>query len=55
VILFMFPSALVIVGSMVLMLRMGYSLNRWNGAVLVALYCIYALCLFLFISPPSFH
>ena len=55
VLFFMFPSALIIVAAMILMLRQGYSLNRWNGAVLVSLYCIYALILFLFVSPPAFH
>ncbi|MCK5862561.1 MAG: calcium/sodium antiporter [Candidatus Hydrogenedentes bacterium] len=54
VLFFMFPSAIIIVGAMILMLRRGHSLNRWNGAVLVTLYCLYALCLFFFISPPSF-
>ncbi len=55
VVYYMFPSAIIIVGTMLIMMRRGYALNRWNGAVLVALYCIYALCLFLFIAQPSFH
>ncbi|HDP33777.1 MAG TPA: calcium/sodium antiporter [Candidatus Hydrogenedentes bacterium] len=55
VLLFMFPCAMIIVGAMIIMMRRGYSLNRWNGAVLVTLYCVYALVLFLFVSPPSFH
>lgn len=53
VLLFMFPAAIIIVGAMVGMLRMGYRLKRWNGAILVALYCIYAFILLVFIAPPA--
>ncbi len=49
--MFMFPTALVIVAAMVLMLRQGYQLRRWNGAVLVFLYVVYILLLFLWVSP----
>ncbi len=55
VIMYMFPSAIIIVATMLIMMRNGRALTRWNGAVLVSLYCIYALLLFLFISPPTFY
>ncbi|HRZ83627.1 MAG TPA: sodium:calcium antiporter, partial [Candidatus Hydrogenedentes bacterium] len=47
VIWFMFPAALVLVGAMVVLLRMGYNLTRWNGAVLLALYAGYMALLLL--------
>lgn len=47
VIWFMFPAALVLVGAMVLLLRMGYNLTRWNGAALLALYAGYMALLLL--------
>lgn len=53
VLLFMFPAALLIVSTMVILLRQGYNLRRWNGAVLVALYIVYAVILFSFVSPVN--
>jgi cation:H+ antiporter len=47
VIWFMFPVALVLVGAMVILLRMGYNLTRWNGAALLALYAGYMALLLL--------
>ncbi len=53
VVFYMFPCALIIVGAMLIMMRSGGGLTRWNGAVLLVLYCCYALGLLLFISPPN--
>lgn len=50
---FMFPAAFIIVGTMVGMIRRGHQLNRWNGAVLVGMYIVYAVILFTLISPPQ--
>lgn len=48
---FMFPCALIIVGSMVAMLHHRYRLVKWNGAVLILLYVLYVLTLLFFIAP----
>lgn len=42
-IIFSFPSMLVIVAAMLLFARMGYKLQRWKGIVLVSLYTIYLI------------
>lgn len=50
---FMFPAALIIVGTMVAMLGRGYQLKRRNGAVLIGFYILYTVILFTLISPPQ--
>ena len=41
VVFYSFPWMLVIVGTMLLLCRIGYRLPRWKGVVLVGLYLIY--------------
>ncbi len=53
IIWFMFPVALTLVGAMVVMLRCGYQLSRWNGAVLLALYAGYVVLLFTVVAPTG--
>lgn len=53
IIWFMFPVALTLVGAMVLMLRCGYQLSRWNGAVLLTLYAGYVVLLFTVVVPAG--
>jgi len=40
-IIFSFPSMMVVVGTMLIFARMGYKFQRWKGIVLVSLYLIY--------------
>ncbi|MDG5815127.1 calcium/sodium antiporter [Chitinispirillales bacterium ANBcel5] len=51
-ILFMFPSMFIIVGAMLIMLRMGYSLTRKKGIALLSLYILYVIS-FLLIFPRN--
>ncbi len=44
---FMFPAMFVIVAAMLILLRIGYNLNRVKGAVLLALYAAYLAVFFL--------
>ncbi|MBD3320634.1 MAG: calcium/sodium antiporter [Chitinivibrionales bacterium] len=48
---FMFPSMFVIVGTMLILLRIGYSLTRTKGIILFGLYCIYIASFFLLFPP----
>jgi cation:H+ antiporter len=48
----MFPSMLVVVATMLILLRMGYRLSRWKGCVLVGLYVAYVILL-LYLVPPG--
>lgn len=52
--LFMFPAMFVVVGAMLIMLRINYSLNRIKGAILLAIYGIY-LYLVLFVMKFPIH
>lgn len=49
---FMFPAMFIIVIVMLGLLRLNYSLNRWKGVVLIALYAIY-LVVSILIFPGS--
>jgi len=49
---FMFPAMFIIVAAMLLLLRVGYSLNRKKGFFLLALYVAY-LVSFFFVFPPQ--
>ncbi len=52
---FMFPAMFVVVGTMLLMLRINYSLNRVKGAILLAIYAIYLyLALFVMKFPINY-
>lgn len=51
VLLFMFPSALLVAGLMIFMLHQGFQLTRKNGAILVISYILYTAALFFIISP----
>ncbi len=54
VILFAFPWMLLIVGTMLILARLGYKLQRWKGVLLICLYFIYfTLTVLLFYSPES--
>lgn len=46
-IFFMFPSMFIIVGAMLCMLRLGYSLTRNNGLILLSLYVLYLISFFI--------
>jgi cation:H+ antiporter len=48
---FMFPSMFIIVGAMLCMLRMGYSLTRTKGLILFGLYVLYLVICFIFFLP----
>ena len=48
---FMFPAMFVIVGSMLIMLRLGYKLTRTNGIVLLGLYAAYLVTSFMLFPP----
>jgi cation:H+ antiporter len=50
-ILFMFPSMLVIVAAMLVMLRAGYRLTRTKALVMLALYLAYLASLFVLFPP----
>lgn len=50
-ILFMFPSMFIIVGIMLFMLRLNYSLNLKKGIILLSLYMLYLVNLFIFFPP----
>ncbi len=47
---FMFPAMFLIVAVMLILLRIGYSLNRVKGAILLVLYAVYLAVFFMF-SP----
>lgn len=47
-ILFSFPSMLIIVITTIVFARMGYKLNRWKGIILVSLYIIYLFIAIIF-------
>jgi cation:H+ antiporter len=53
-ILFMFPSMFIIVGIMLFMLRMNYTLTPKNGILLLCLYMVYLVNLYIFF-PPQLH
>ncbi len=54
VILFAFPWMLLIVGTMLILARLGYKLQRWKGVLLICLYFIYfTLTVLRFYSPES--
>ena len=38
---FMFPAMLVMVGTMLLLMRLGYDFRKWKGMVMIALYVVY--------------
>jgi len=40
---YMFPGALVLVGTMLALLRIRYDLRRWHGAIIVGLYVVFLL------------
>jgi cation:H+ antiporter len=48
---FMFPSMFIIVGAMLFILRLGYSLNRIKGLVLFGLYVLYLISSYIFFPP----
>ena len=50
---FMFPAMFVIVGTMLAMLRSGYTMTRRKGAVLFTLYLIYLVISFLLFPPHT--
>ncbi len=50
---FMFPSMFIIVGSMLLLLRSGYSLTRRKGIILFVLYLLYLGAFFVFFPPQT--
>jgi cation:H+ antiporter len=50
-IFFMFPSMFVIVVGMLVMLRIGYNLNRKKGAALLGLYALYIASFFFVFQP----
>jgi cation:H+ antiporter len=50
-ILFMFPSMFIIVGAMLCMLRMNYTLTPNKGVILLGLYILYLVSFFIFFPP----
>ena len=52
-IFFMFPAMFVIVLAMLIMLRVGYRLSRWQGGVLLALYALYLVLTFVLFPPEA--
>ena len=50
-ILFMFPSMFIIVGAMLCMLRMNYTLTPKKGIILLGLYMLYLVSFFIFFPP----
>jgi cation:H+ antiporter len=50
-ILFMFPSMFIIVGAMLCMLRMNYTLTPIKGIILLGLYMLYLVSFFIFFPP----
>ena len=50
-ILFMFPSMFIIVGIMLFLLRMNYTLTPKKGVILLSLYVLYLVSFFIFFSP----
>jgi cation:H+ antiporter len=48
---FMFPAMFVIVGSMLIMLRLGYKLTKAKGIVLLGLYAVYLVTSFILFPP----
>ena len=54
VILFAFPWMFLVVGTMLLLARLGYKLQRWKGCLLIALYLIYlTLAIMKFYHPEG--
>lgn len=49
--LFMFPATLVFVAAMLILLRLGYRIDRKRGAVLLGLYALYLASFFVFFRP----
>ncbi len=50
-ILFMFPSMFIIVGTMLFLLRMNYTLTPKKGIILLGLYMLYLISFYIFFSP----
>jgi Ca2+/Na+ antiporter len=54
---FMFPFMLLIVGTMLLLMRIGYKWDRKRGLLLLALYGVYLYFAFkiFYFNPPPLH
>jgi len=50
-VMFMFPATLIFVGAMLLLLRLGYRIDRKRGTILLGMYALYLASFFIFFRP----